>query len=211
MRRAERKAQEKGTGGVVGDEAFRASEETLLEFAVNDAFLRELDAGSIAGVKRERQHVVAVGKPEEQVETMSGWRPSGRKVPEVPLTDQRRGIIGLQRLGNRDFGQRQAAPIVGQDDLVSQAGADRVASGKQPGARRRADVGGGIEVAECDSLRRHPVQKRCLDPACAIDSDIAVAKVIGQNDDEVGWSARRACPAERRLRKHREGRTSQSR
>ncbi len=170
---------------MVFDEAFRAGRESRLQLREVDVFLRELHARPVALVQRQRIDVVAVRQAEEQIEALRRRRPERRDVPEMPLADERSRIFGLQRLGDRHLGLRQSASVIRENDLIAKPGANRITARQQSGARRRAEVRGGIKVGEQRALPHHPVEVRGAHALAPHRGDVAVTEVVAQNDDEV--------------------------
>lgn len=67
------------------------------------AFLQFNHGVTVAFVDRERAHIITVGKATVTVETVSRRRPIRRHLAKVLLAKERRGVIRLQGLGDRDF------------------------------------------------------------------------------------------------------------
>ena len=116
-----------------------------------------------------------------------GSRPSGTIAAEVPLAEERRGVADrLQRLGDGDFPQRDAAAL-------RRAGADRVAPGQQRGARDGAGEL-DVEVVEPDALGGELVDARRRHAAhAAVDADLAPSEVVGEDQTmlgRAGWACR---------------------
>ena len=105
---------------------------------------------------------------------------------EVPLADERGRVVGLQGFGDGDFGQWKSVFIGLADDVFCEARADWVAACEQAGAGGGADAGGRVELCELRAFRRHAIEVRRADGACAIDAEVAIAKIIGEDDDDVG-------------------------
>ena len=108
---------------------------------------------------------------------------------EVPLAEDGRGIAGvLEQLTHRDraFGQRALA--AGHDDQ-RQAVADRVLPRHQRRARRCA---AGLDqiLRQAQTLTRQLVdaRRRCAAQlAAAVGTEVAVADVVGEDEDDVGF------------------------
>lgn len=127
---------------------------------------------------------------------------------EMPFADERCCVVGLQRFSDGDLGQRQAVLVVGLDDRIAKAGADGVAAGHQPGARGRADVGGGVKGRELRAFLRHAIEIGRADQFRAVGAEIAIAQIVGEDDDDVGLAARRL--GQRLRRRRGEGRCCRS-
>ena len=139
-----------------------------------------------------RVHIVRVHQTEMEIEAVGERMMLGLVIgpdAEVPFADQSGGVAGvLQRLGQGHFGGGQAAGGDGAEDaelIVGHAGADGVASGHESGAARGADLGGGIELREAQAFGGHTIQIRRLDRRVAVAAEVAVAEVVGQDDDDV--------------------------
>ena len=114
---------------------------------------------------------------------------------KVPFAEDRGGVAGVaQHLGHGDFlrRQRDGRPL---DRNQRQPGADGIAPRHQGCARRRA---GGLdqELRQpqtfggelVDARRRRPAQL----PA-AVDPDVAVADVVGENEQDIRLRLLRGC------------------
>ena len=79
-------------------------------------------------------------------------------------------------------------PVDVQRGVDAEAG--RVVAGHEPGARGRADGGGGVKVGEDDAAGRHLVEvggvRGCDGVALDVEVGVAPAPVVGQQEDEVG-------------------------
>ena len=108
---------------------------------------------------------------------------------DVPFADQAGAVAGpFEHRGRGRFGgvhrQRRFA--------VEDAGAGGVAPGVLAGdegvAGRRADGAGGVGVGEAEAFARKPVAMRRLDGLRAVTAEVAVADVVGKDEDDVGRS-----------------------
>ena len=79
-------------------------------------------------------------------------------------------------------------------DHTGNTGAVLVATGHQSGTSRAADIAAGVEVGEFHPLLGHAVQMRGVD-FTAVAARIAVAHVIGHDDDEVRFGSLRQSQA----------------
>jgi hypothetical protein len=108
---------------------------------------------------------------------------------KVPFADGHRLVApGLEELRQQDFGERQAADGIGAG-VARLAGADRMAARQQAGAGGAADGSGGVEGGEASALGRQTVEMRRPQRGMPVAGKIAVAHVVGEQDDEV-WQAR---------------------
>jgi hypothetical protein len=129
---------------------------------------------------------VAVGQALEDVEAMDVGRPVLAAMTQVPFADQGGGVAeSLERLGDGQFAERQAAILGRLDHLVRQVHPHRIAAGHQACAGGGAEVGAGVEVAEPRALGRHPVEVGGADDGPAVAAQVAVAQVVGHDDDDV--------------------------
>jgi hypothetical protein len=63
-----------------------------------------------------------------------------------------------------------------------------VATRQQPGARRPADGAGGIAVLQDDPVFRKGINVGGGDVGAAVEAHIAIAEVVGKQDQDVGFS-----------------------
>lgn len=105
----------------------------------------------------------------------------------MPLADGGGGVALVpEGLGQRDLRGRNARRVLGMKH-AGQVHADGIAAGQNGGARRGAGRGGHIELGQPDTLARHPVQVRSRVTGAAERSDVGVAKVVGHDQDHVGF------------------------
>src|SRR5215471_6984397 len=139
MRRAQRQLNKKGPIAMAFDKTFGMRIELLLEHRqVGLLALREPGFG-IGLPDRQRHHVVTVWDAIEHIKSIVGWEPLVSRMTEMPLAEQPRGIIRLQRRGYSLFRKRENSVVVGEDHFIAEARANRVAPGQQSGPRWRAD------------------------------------------------------------------------
>jgi hypothetical protein len=105
-------------------------------------------------------------------------------VAEVPLAEDAGTIAETaQDLGERRFiGVHHRAA----DERIDDAGAIIVAAGHQAGARRGAD-GRDVEVLHAHALLGELVDIRRPDDRVAVDAKIAVALIVGDDDNDIGF------------------------
>ena len=119
----------------------------------------------------------------------------------MPLAGEKRRVTGvLQRLGERDFLQRQpiavsrgkqlrvAAPLVrrGRADVIGDAGPLRPLARHDAGACRRANRASGIGVGESRAVAGQAVQVRRLVEGAAVAPEVALPQVVGEKEQHVG-------------------------
>ncbi len=112
-------------------------------------------------------------------------------VTEVPFAKDGRSVAGFfEQFGKGDFRGIQSQIVVGVFgvgvDYCGHACALLVASGEQPGARGAANGTAGVKVGEFESFAGHLFHCGRVDPA-PIRAGIAIAHVVGQYDDDVGF------------------------
>src|SRR5262249_46857999 len=117
------------------------------------------------------------------VEALVG-RPQGVVVAEVPLAEVAAAVAGRpQQFGERRLvGVQQRAAEEGIDD----AGAVVVAPRQQGGPSRRADRA-DVELRQLRPLRRQLVDVGGFDLVVAVDAEVAVALVVGDDEEDV-WT-----------------------
>ena len=114
-------------------------------------------------------------------------RPAFAAEAEMPFADGR----GLVARGGEARPQRGAA--IGNTQRrqpVQNAGRrlvpPSVLAGQQRVARGRANRRGGMSIGEAAPFAGQPIEIRCFDLRRSIAAEVAVADVIGQNNDDVG-------------------------
>src|SRR5438067_1338372 len=191
MWRAEAQVKKEWPLPVFLDERGCAFIEALLQPRIIHILLRQLHSGTGGGIKRERFHVVAVRQAEKQVKPVIGGRPIWRHMAKVPLANNRAGIFRLQRLGNRDLRERQPVHVLWYEDLASKAGTNCVTPGQEASARRRTQIGSGIEVSQPHTFACHLIYGWGFDRGAAERSHIAKTQIIAEHNDEVGFAGAR--------------------
>ena len=110
-------------------------------------------------------------------------------VAEMPFADDRGLVAGLlEALRHEPLGGVQAVGGDGGNDGGLQAVAERIAAGHQRRARRRAHRL-HVELRELRAARGERVDVRRLDVRAAVEADILPAEVVGDDVDDVGFSA----------------------
>lgn len=88
--------------------------------------------------------------------------------------------VVFEGFGDGDFVRAKIMAVVGN------VGPDGVAAGEDGGAGGGADGSGGVEVVEDDGVLGHVVEVGSLDERVTGVAAVAVALVIGHDEDDVG-------------------------
>ena len=105
---------------------------------------------------------------------------------EIPLAEGSGGVAArLQDFGDGDF--LRVKPRVMLDHVLSFGHAERIASRHQRGARGTTHRL-RVETGEAHPLGREAIQVRRADALPSIGTQVAVAEIVGQDDDDV-WRA----------------------
>ena len=111
---------------------------------------------------------------------------------EVPLPHQTGGVAGRahhvadRRLASREPEFGVGVPFVVRGWVVLVAEPVLVAAGVETGPHRAADRRRGVAVGQPDAVRRQFVDVRGRDDRRSVGPDVAVAEVVGEDDDHVG-------------------------
>ena len=131
-------------------------------------------------------HVVGIGNPEVFLESL-GEGEKGLLITKVPLAEAAGGVaLFLQHLGDGDFVRVESSVLAGENDGSVHANAMRIAAGEQGRARGGAGSVGNVKLPQRISLRRHPIEVGCLVHRIPERTDVAVAHVVDEDDDDVG-------------------------
>src|SRR5207245_2708757 len=107
----------------------------------------------------------------------------------VPLADQGGRVAGgLKAGGDRRLGDRQAlaGAAEGDDGRVELVAEPLlVSAGEEPGPRRRADRAGDVTALAANAGIREGVEVRRGHLRAAVEADVAIAEVVGEEDDDV--------------------------
>ena len=105
---------------------------------------------------------------------------------EVPFADVG-GAIALffEHVGQRGLLHPELV-FLSRIDVGEDAEAGREFPAHQPHARGHADGRDGVGAGEARTLGGEPVDMRCGDVLPAVTAEVAVAHVIGEDNDEVG-------------------------
>ena len=138
------------------------------------------------------------GRPNHESKPCAIGRNCGQ-VAEVPLADHAGRVAArLQQLGERDLVERQALGRAVAQHLRRRAAGDAVhaAADRQPAGQQRRPARRAhrldVEAGPLLPRRRHRVEARRAVVRAAEGAEIAVAQVVGEDDDDV---RRRAPPA----------------
>ena len=129
-------------------------------------------------------HVVGERQAEPRVEALAHGQQLGR-IAEVPFANHHRGVAdALEDLGDRDLVGIEAEIGIGRG-VARVVHARRIATGHQLRARGAAERR-GVETREPNPLGREAVDVRRLNGGRTVAAEIAVALVVGEDDDDVG-------------------------
>src|SRR6185437_9855610 len=108
--------------------------------------------------------------------------PLAETAQRVPLLlEQQRQ---LQRTGgNRRLSFRKPLGLA----IIADVGVPRMLAGHQHAARRRADIVTRVVGREAHSLTGQAIKVRRLDLLLPIATEIAVAEIVGNEEDDIGW------------------------
>ena len=125
--------------------------------------------------------VIVIQKPEGVVEALALRRAGGPRPAQPPLADDRRAVARrMEHLGDRGVLRAQ-----GHVAMAPDPGVPGVLPGHQRGARRGADRAPGIVLGEPDALPGQAVELRRLEPRLAVGAEIAVAEIVGLDQQDV--------------------------
>ena len=133
-------------------------------------------------------HVIGVGNAPVRIKAVGNRKELG-KMPQVPLADRRGGVAHtLEALGNRHLALLQ--PSLGIREKHSPAGRHHPVSNREPAGKKRRPTGStdarpDVEIGPALPLSRHPVKMGCANHRIAETAEVAIAKVITEDDDKV--------------------------
>lgn len=140
--------------------------------------------GAAENASRVEVAVRSAEEPEELVEAAALGLEVGAGA-EVPLAHERGRVTGgLQAVGDRRFRRRQALAGAAGIELVAEP--RLVPARQQPGPRGRAVRTGDVAVGEAHARSREGVEVRCQDVTAAVETDIGVAHVVADDEQDVG-------------------------
>ena len=160
-------------------------------FLVTEILLERLDGG--VAIEKLGILVVGVGLVDEAVERIPALAPRrgiGVGLAEAPLADHGGGVArGAEALGDGEVAGLEgdtAAVVAAADEVVAHSGVAGVVAGQERIPRGCADSGAGVVVGEDEALAREAVDIGCGVARLAVEAHLAVAEVIGQDEDQVG-------------------------
>ena len=112
-----------------------------------------------------------------------------RYVAQVPFADRGSGIaLSPERLGDRGLRRRQSAGRIRKQYAAPprHAVSDRQPARHQGRPARRTQRRGRIKLCEPEPFPGEPIQVGRLDGGMPVTAQVAVAQVIGEQNDEVG-------------------------
>ena len=110
-------------------------------------------------------------------------------VSEMPLAyDAGSVALLLEQLGKRNFARMQPRVRVRKKDAAPKTHPHRMAPREQRRPRRSADRRGDVEICEARPFTGHAVEVRRTKLRRPIDADVAIALIVGKDDDDVGRS-----------------------
>ena len=111
--------------------------------------------------------------------------------PQMPFAHLPRRIAGFfQERGDGRLRGVDGKRGLAAEDMIALGVAEGVLAGDERIAGWRADRGRGVGVGEADAFAGELIDVRRLDLGRAIAAEIAVADVVGQDEDDVGRSRR---------------------
>jgi hypothetical protein len=138
----------------------------------------------------KRAVVVGVRDAEPFVETATCGQKL-RMMTEVPFAERRGGVALLLEEFAEELFPRMQAGRAGVVQGAAHADAIGITAGHQCRARRGADRLRNIETREPRALRGETIDVRRADVFRAVTTDIAVAKIVGEDEHDVRfWSDR---------------------
>ena len=115
----------------------------------------------------------------------------------MPFTHTYRGVSSVLeqfRYGDLIGIQSEIAVfLAGRTYSHIQPAALWVRTRKQSDPRGSADTRSGVEIGEANAFRGHCVETRRLYVFGAVTSQVSVSKVVGEDEDDIGFALVRAC------------------
>ena len=104
---------------------------------------------------------------------------------QVPFADVRGGVAGLlEQLRQCVDAARQMGFVIAE--MLADVKPQRVTSGEDGSACRRADGGRRIELRQLDATGRQGIQVRRLDRLAPETGEVRITQIIGEDEDNVG-------------------------
>ena len=195
--RVERNEQEKRLVPVSPDEVHGLVADIVRD--VRDRFclfVIALDGSVVALSGRGGEVIVpAAGEAPELVEA-TFQRMELRQRTQMPFADQTADVAQrFQAIRDRSLPYGQAAEfriesrlVPGQVVVVAEGGL--IAPGQQSGPRRTANRSGDVAIRADRAFHRQTVEVRRLDLRAAVKTDVRVAQIIGDHQDEIRFRCR---------------------
>ena len=130
-------------------------------------------------------HVVGIGQPKILVEAVLERQEFGM-VSQVPLAEDGRRVSLLSAEFSQGHFVGVNAHFGGRSECAGNADPSVIAAGHQTGSRRRADGRRDDEVGETHSIAGHLIEMRCRIVLRAERTNVRVAHVVNEDDDDVG-------------------------
>ena len=124
---------------------------------------------------------------EEFIEPMAVW-PELRFPPEMPFADEGSVVsIVFQERGDRRLVRRQSLVVIARVQRFVQPDFEalRIPPGDEGAPRRCTDWRRRIGARELQSLAGERVEHRCLIVRTAIATEVAVSKIVGEDEQHV--------------------------
>ena len=143
-----------------------------------------LVAPEIVGVVVVRVVLVEVAK--EVVEAFAVGDARCARLSQSPLADDARSVArAFENLRDGHVLLSQRYPLAAPPHVATDVCVPLMQPRHQAGARGGADGGGRVELCEAQPLARHAVEVRRPDELLAVAAEVAVAQVVGENQDDV--------------------------
>lgn len=131
-------------------------------------------------------HVVGVGNTEVGIEAVL-LREGFGMVAEVPFSEAGGGVaLAFEVIGDGVFGGIEAAGGGGEENVLVHFDPLGIATGEERGAGRGADWRGDHEAGELASFLGEAIDVGCFDFGGTKAPEVAVALVVGEDNNEVG-------------------------
>ena len=136
-----------------------------------------------------------VVEAEEMIKTVLERIAGRTDAAQSPLA-KRAGRIagGFQRRGDGRLGRRNRNLTRDRNTklpifvVVADEGVAGMFAGHQHAPRRRTDGAAGVMLRELHAFRRQLVERRRMDDFLPIRPDVAVAQIVGENENNVGFA-----------------------
>lgn len=153
--------------------------------------------GKASGVVPQRGRIIIVGNAlavvsEKAIDALLQWRSGGIRTAQSPFAKGAGGITILLESPRerKSIGRERKLSLGFNFAIIADDRVPGVFSGKKDAARRRADSISCVMLSETHAFSGETIKVRRADFGLAISADIAVAEVVGQEEDNVGFSIR---------------------